>query len=181
MNCIRCNEITQNSKFCSKSCAATYNNRKYPKRKLSKSCKSCDTKIPYNRKFCDVCLCVSKYRCAKHMVFKKLYKSGKRKCIKCNSEYQSENRRNKILKLKKMAGGQCQICNYSKSTYGLHFHHLDPTEKEFNIGHGNNRSFKRMQNEAAKCILLCANCHAEVHENITVVTGIGPAISSLTN
>ncbi len=177
MNCIQCNKTTNNLKFCSRSCAAKFNNKKYPKRKLTKCCHTCNTRVLYNRKFCNNCLLI----CPIHKLLRKTYKNGKRKCIKCTTKNQTKHRRNKTLRLKAMAGNKCQICNYSKSIRGLHFHHLDPKTKEFNISHGNNHSFKLMCNEASKCILICANCHAEVHEGTTAVTGVEPAIFSLTN
>jgi len=45
------------------------------------------------------------------------------------------------------------------------FHHEDPNKKDFNIS-GKSYSFERMKKEVDKCILLCGNCHGEVHEEI---------------
>jgi hypothetical protein len=45
----------------------------------------------------------------------------------------------------------------------LEFHHLDPSQKEFAISvRGVTRSLEELRREAAKCVVLCANCHAEV-------------------
>lgn len=45
----------------------------------------------------------------------------------------------------------------------LQFHHLDRSAKQFAVSHrGLCRSFERAEAEVAKCILLCATCHAEV-------------------
>lgn len=67
-------------------------------------------------------------------------------------------------------GGECGICKYSKCTSALTFHHLDPTVKEFTFsGNGVPRAWKKMLDEAAKCVLLCRNCHAEVHSGVTSV------------
>jgi hypothetical protein len=60
------------------------------------------------------------------------------------------------------AGGRCVICGYGSSPAALQFHHLDPGTKEFTLRNGDTRSLERMRAEAAKCVLLCANCHAEV-------------------
>jgi hypothetical protein len=44
-----------------------------------------------------------------------------------------------------------------------HFHHVDPGEKAFAFSrHGVTRSLAAARAEAAKCVLLCSNCHAEV-------------------
>lgn len=42
MKCLECNIETENPKFCSKSCSAKFNNKKFPKRKTNKKCASCD-------------------------------------------------------------------------------------------------------------------------------------------
>lgn len=41
----------------------------------------------------------------------------------------------------------------------LDFHHVDPSNKKYNIGHDSNLSLVTMVKEIEKCILLCANCH----------------------
>ena len=63
-------------------------------------------------------------------------------------------------------GGECKLCGYRKNIKALEFHHLDPNLKEFSIskagsGHWN---FDRIKKELDLCILLCANCHREVHD-----------------
>ena len=59
-------------------------------------------------------------------------------------------------------GGRCLICAYDRDPAALQFQHVDPTTKEFTLRNGDTRSIERMRAEAAKCVLLCANCHAEV-------------------
>ena len=72
--------------------------------------------------------------------------------------------------LKKMLieykGGQCAHCGYNKCMRALEFHHLDPTEKDFGISKILTRSVASLKEEADKCILLCANCHAEEHQRL---------------
>ena len=61
------------------------------------------------------------------------------------------------------AGGACAVCGYSRFDAALQFHHVDPTEKSFALSReGVTRSLARARAEAQKCVLLCANCHAEV-------------------
>ncbi len=62
-------------------------------------------------------------------------------------------------------GGSCQICGYDKSVRALQFHHLIPGEKDFNISRAS-KSWQSIKKELEKCLLLCSNCHAEVHEGI---------------
>ena len=63
-------------------------------------------------------------------------------------------------------GGKCEKCGYNKSLKALQFHHLNPKDKKFAISE-NLRSLnaKDLQKELDKCILVCANCHAEIHDN----------------
>lgn len=62
-------------------------------------------------------------------------------------------------------GGSCERCGYDKSKRALEFHHLDPKEKDFGIAHkGYTRSWEKVKKELDKCILVCSNCHAEIHE-----------------
>jgi 5-methylcytosine-specific restriction endonuclease McrA len=76
-----------------------------------------------------------------------------------------QRRREKIrLMAVSYKGGCCQICGYRRCIEALEFHHLDPTQKDFGISHrGYTRSWARVKEEVEKCILLCANCHREVH------------------
>ena len=65
-------------------------------------------------------------------------------------------------------GGNCMLCGYNKCNAALEFHHLNPNEKEFNISKysGNNTITYDMAKELTRVILLCANCHREVHAGI---------------
>lgn len=64
-------------------------------------------------------------------------------------------------------GGKCERCGYNKCEGALQFHHIDPTQKEFNFSHVNlseiGLSLKDFLEELEKCELLCANCHFEEH------------------
>lgn len=60
-------------------------------------------------------------------------------------------------------GGKCIKCGYRKCVGALHFHHT--RDKDFIISHaGRTISWEKVKIELDKCILLCANCHAEAHE-----------------
>lgn len=68
-------------------------------------------------------------------------------------------------------GGKCCICGYNKCLNSLHFHHLVPTEKEFQLGQarGNPISWDKIIKEVKKCALLCSNCHGELHAGLTKI------------
>jgi hypothetical protein len=60
-------------------------------------------------------------------------------------------------------GGKCIKCGYDKCPAALDFHHLDPSKKDFSISSKKNRSFDKIKFELDKCVLICRNCHAELH------------------
>ena len=65
-------------------------------------------------------------------------------------------------------GGQCQLCGYKKCSRALSFHHKDPAQKDFGLSaSGLTRSWGKTKQELDKCILVCANCHMEIHEGVT--------------
>jgi hypothetical protein len=68
---------------------------------------------------------------------------------------------NKIQEIKKQSKG-CSKCN-EKRHYLLDFHHLDPSQKLFQIGQGESKGWDKVLEEMKKCILLCKNCHTEFH------------------
>jgi 5-methylcytosine-specific restriction endonuclease McrA len=77
-------------------------------------------------------------------------------------------------------GGRCSICGYDRCIEALEFHHLDASEKDFGISSkGYTRSWEMVKQELDKCVILCANCHREVHAGMlqlpqeTVVEKLG--------
>ena len=70
-------------------------------------------------------------------------------------------------KLVEYKGRKCEQCGYNKCEGALHFHHTDPNKKDFSISQINLNqtifSIREIKKEVDKCILLCANCHAEKH------------------
>ncbi len=105
--------------------------------------------------------------CAWHLCDKVLTGKQKRFCsIKCKNKFNVDLLR-KNLKIKALdyKGGKCERCGYCKCPRALQFHHLDPSEKDFGIScKGYTRPWETIRTELDKCLLLCANCHAEVHE-----------------
>ncbi len=57
------------------------------------------------------------------------------------------------------------MCGYRRNYAALEFHHVNPEQKSFQLDarHLSNTSMESILNEAKKCILLCSNCHKEVH------------------
>jgi transposase-like protein len=85
------------------------------------------------------------------------------RCAKCRSAAVTARRRRRKQTLVDEAGGRCVLCGYDRCLAALQFHHLDPSLKRFAVGGlGGGVSLDRSRAETAKCVLLCANCHAEV-------------------
>jgi len=78
-------------------------------------------------------------------------------------------RRKKIRQLAvEYKGGKCEICGYDQCIEALDFHHRNATKKDFSISSkGYTRSWKRVMEELDKCTILCANCHRELHAQVS--------------
>jgi transposase len=84
------------------------------------------------------------------------------RCAQCVIDAVTNARRRVRTILIEEAGGRCLLCGYDSNPAALQFHHVDRATKDFTLRNGDTRSLERMRAEAAKCVLLCANCHAEV-------------------
>ena len=94
----------------------------------------------------------------------KVIKHGKKKKIS-NTEAVESWRKRKKKALVEYKGGKCQCCGYSRCIEALEFHHLDPNIKSFTIS-GKSKSFNSLKSEVDKCILVCSNCHKEIHAGL---------------
>jgi hypothetical protein len=89
---------------------------------------------------------------------KKKYKS---KCKNCQTV--KDNSRKEEIILKVVGSYSCKLCGYNKCKQALEFHHLDPTLKEYRIADLITHKEDTIIKELEKCILVCANCHREIH------------------
>lgn len=97
------------------------------------------------------------------------------RCLRCRSEAVVARRRRVKALLVERAGGRCVLCGYDRSPVALQFHHRDPAAKDFSIAHrGVARSLAAAAAEAEKCVLLCANCHAEVEARLATLPPPSP-------
>lgn len=85
-------------------------------------------------------------------------------CQVANIDVQRRAMKQRAIEYK---GGSCKICGYDKCNRALSFHHIDPTQKEFSVGWIRTNGWETIKTELDKCILLCTNCHAEVHDGVT--------------
>lgn len=89
-------------------------------------------------------------------------------CKKCTNLQTVERQRNFKKQMVDYKGGKCVKCGYDKCISALEFHHLNPNEKEFTLSHLKNYRFDEIiMNELDKCDLVCANCHREIHYELS--------------
>ncbi len=84
------------------------------------------------------------------------------RCRKCLVRSVSDRRRRLKRTLVDEAGGSCARCGYDRYAGALHFHHRNGADKLFPMSNaGVPRTLDALREEARKCVLLCANCHAK--------------------
>ncbi len=97
------------------------------------------------------------------------------RCRRCSSDAVTRYRREVKRRLVAEAGGSCVLCGYSACMAAQEFHHVDPSAKRFSISaKGVARAYDTVREEASKCVLLCANCHAEVEAGISILPLVVP-------
>jgi transposase-like protein len=95
---------------------------------------------------------------------------GYYRCLTSRSQAVVKRRRAVKRILVEEAGGACRLCGSDRSPAALQFHHLDRDQKVLNLSHrGVTIALDAARAEAPKCVLLCANCHAEVEGGIAIV------------
>ena len=89
---------------------------------------------------------------------------------RCSNKNYVDKRRKKLKQLAvAYKGGKCVICGYNKCVASLDFHHI--SDKSFGIGsRGFTRSWEILKPELDKCILVCRNCHGEIHWGDVTIT-----------
>src|SRR6185437_103764 len=96
--------------------------------------------------------------CSRLYIYKRKSSMSTRLCPACQVIQYRRRAKERAVALK---GGKCQMCGYNRCLAALEFHHLDPSQKQFNISLFS-RSWKRVMEEIHKCVLVCANCHREL-------------------
>lgn len=190
--CTNCsNEILNHgNKFCSRKCSVSYNNKIKPKRNLQGLCKNCNSIITTHRTYCDNCIHIFNNRKGTKEIISKtcnicnltkskseFYKKGNyvfSYCKKCELNRVKNQQRIFKQHCVDYKGGKCSVCGYNKCNAALDFHHLDPNEKDFSISQFKRVSWEQNKNEIIceldKCILVCSNCHRELHDSLNTST-----------
>lgn len=154
-----------------------------------KLCVDCNSEIPYSIVIDEKRRNLrNRTRCLKCLPFgaSKYSESSEKERIKRHKARKAKNQRDYYHRFKKnnssnhiailretrkrsltdLLGG-CQICGYTKCQRNLAFHHVDETTKIHNISSREFQfSFRKIQPELLKCILVCHNCHGEIHDGL---------------
>lgn len=103
-------------------------------------------------------------KCSRSLISYYINPDGKIK----NSTRKNKNRFRTKSEYRQRFGAKCQICAYDKCQNALHFHHVDPSKKKFAISDSLRKKYTQQEidEEIQKCVLVCSNCHAEIHSGL---------------
>lgn len=151
MKCLNCDKETDNPKFCSKSCSASFNNRKYPKREMEGTCFLCGEKIKLERKYCASC-------------WSKLSSAEDLTLLQAKQRYSKHHRTSAFALVRSRARSSmknkpqiCANCGYDVHVEVCHIKAISEFPDDTMISEVNDES---------NLILLCPNCHWEFDHNI---------------
>lgn len=91
--------------------------------------------------------------------YKKLHYATHKEDYKNRNKAYREHNREWVNSIKSKL--KCSICGEDR-IWCLDFHHVNPDEKEGEISHLID-SPNKLKIELEKCIVLCANCHRDIH------------------
>lgn len=103
--------------------------------------------------------------CGKHFFPKTAMANQRQCCYECMPNGTQMTRGMFLAKIKQARGGKCARCGYNTCIKALEFHHIDPSQKDFTISNDRFKLHEAVQ-ESKKCILICSNCHKELHDNL---------------
>jgi hypothetical protein len=116
----------------------------------------------------------AKCKTEKDMSLFYLREDGKRNhayCKVCQNQNVLDRQRLWKQKAIQYKGSKCCLCAYDKCDAALEFHHVDPTQKDFALSAGKLKKFESSRAELDKCVLVCANCHREIHLGLAQCPG----------
>lgn len=121
---------------------------------LNKLCGQCNEFLPYTN---DNFLILRK---------KEGCKKRSTTCKNCEYKKNRDRHSNRKQELVNMHGGCCNLCHYKEYIGALEFHHINPSEKDKNYKQLIRLSPELVLQELEKCILVCVNCHREIHGHL---------------
>lgn len=147
--CKKCQKITKNPKFCSRSCAISFNNKLAPKRKPEGRCKTCNKLITKQNTYCTDC--TPRCRNLDTMTIGE-YRNKNSVRNKHRSWLHAHIRSLARTKYKKELTGPCENCGYTLHVECCHIKPLHSFEDSILVSEVNDKS---------NILILCRNCHWE--------------------
>ena len=146
-----------------------------------KICTSCKENLPLSsfgiqrgkpKSHCKKC-CIAKqreyYSRTKPVRLQKMSEYGKKNRAtlqpKDTARMQLRRVRHKVALIQLM-GGKCPCCDYVGCREAFDFHHMDESQKSFDIAKNTCRGWEILLAEARKCVLVCCRCHREIHAGV---------------
>ena len=147
--CTNCQKpISEKNKFCSKTCAAIFNNKKYPKRKRIKKCKECINYVKSGYTYCENCIAAKQHI--------KGVPINESRTIESMFYEKGSNRYSHIRylarRLMKDKPQKCVYCGYSNHVECCHIRDISDFPNTATLGEVNAES---------NLVLLCPNQHWE--------------------
>lgn len=154
MECIQCNNQTDNPKFCSRSCSATYNNKLWPKRKHTNKCIGCSKPIRKSTLRCQPChtLTLSEDMSLQDAEYHNHGKQSTHALVRARARAKA-----------KPEGKPCINCGYSKHVEVCHIKPVSSFPKTAMLSEINSKD---------NLVILCPNCHWEFDHGLLQLAGM---------
>lgn len=164
MQCLNCKKefipVRKNQKQCSRKCTQEIFHKRHPEKhreytqkwyyKKPLFCHYCKKEIPISMRKAGLRFCSNKCR----------------KCQKKLNQHKYLQKKKESVEKYKLQRG-CQRCGYKVCAAALDFHHKNPKIKKTSLNQAHwSPTSKKVRIELKKCILLCKNCHYEIHNGI---------------
>lgn len=86
------------------------------------------------------------------------------------AEYLSHATTKRRRRIKQFAieyrGGKCMVCGYNRCIGALDLHHVKGKKRFLISTDAYLHSWEDIKRELDKCVLLCSNCHRELHNGL---------------
>lgn len=140
--------------FCSRSCAATINNKNHPKRHMTRTCDVCKSLIRSDSKYCGVC-----YQ-DKHYLSNKTLEQATQRRKNDNNRYCQIRQISRKTYLQSDRPKCCEVCGYDKHIEICHIKDIASFSKTTLVSE---------INDLSNLIALCRNHHWELdHGHLTI-------------
>ena len=139
--CLNCKKETTNPKFCTRSCAASYNNKFFIKRTKKWRCIICNAPVKEQRMYCPECQVKGKDHKLSTIIYQKHHRSSMFALV-----------RGRAKTIVSSLPQICSKCGYSKHVEVCHIKPISSFPEDTRLS---------IINDPSNLILLCPNCHWE--------------------